>query len=147
MSITDEKVREANRERQRIYRERHKEEVNEKRRERYSGRAAAGKCPRCGGRAKKGRVLCEKCCEYQGELNRKYAAERKKAAPKKTAAVKPEKAAAVKSKKAPAVKPKKTTREAAASAKPKKAAPKAAVTKAKAKTGAAKPKTKANAKK
>ncbi|MDR2433668.1 MAG: hypothetical protein LBD47_03775 [Treponema sp.] len=127
MSITDEKVREANRERQRIYRERHKEEVNEKRRERYRGRTAAGKCPRCGGKAKKGRVLCEKCCEYQGELSRKYAAERKKAAPEKAAAAKP----------------KKTTREAAASANPKKAA----VTKAKAKTSAAKPKTKANAKK
>ncbi|MDR1574610.1 MAG: hypothetical protein LBS37_01270 [Treponema sp.] len=139
MPITDEKVREANRERQRIYRERHREELNEKRKEQYNRRIAAGKCPRCGGKAKKGRALCEKCCEYQGELNRKYAAERKVAAPKTTAAVKPSKA--------PAAKPKKTRPELAASAKPKKAAPKAAAVKAKAKTSAAKPKTKANVKK
>ena len=93
MFVMDEKAREANRERQKKYREAHKNEVNEKRRERYNSRAEAGKCPRCGGKAKKGRVLCEKCCEYQGELNKKYAAERKKAASKTEATVKTKKAA------------------------------------------------------
>lgn len=80
--MTDAKMREANRERQRKYREAHRDEINEQRRERYNNRIATGKCPRCGGKVKKGYTLCEKCCEYQADLNKKYAKQRKKAAPK-----------------------------------------------------------------
>ena len=82
----DAKTRESNRLRQRKFLELHKEEVNEKRRERYHERLDSGKCPRCGGRIKKGRTLCADCCEYMLNLNRKYAKRDKtataKAAPK-----------------------------------------------------------------
>jgi hypothetical protein len=87
--MTDAKTREANRERQRKYREAHREEINDQRRERYNDRIANGKCPRCGGKVKKGYTLCEDCCEYQANLNRKYAKQRKKTpdkAPAKKAA-------------------------------------------------------------
>jgi hypothetical protein len=94
--MTDAKTREANRERQRKYRELHREEINEQRRERYNNRIASGKCPRCGGKVKKGYTLCENCCDYQAELNKKYAKQRKKttvkakpAAKAKTAKAKP----------------------------------------------------------
>jgi hypothetical protein len=90
----DAKARTANRERQRKYRETHREEINEKRRERYNERIDAGKCPRCGGKVKKGYTLCEKCCGYQADLNRKYAKERKKPAVK----AKPKAAAKTKAK-------------------------------------------------
>ena len=85
----DEKKRESNRLRQRKFLEAHKEEINEKRRERYHERLNLGKCPRCGGKTKKGRALCTDCCDYMLNLNRKYAEEKKatvkKAAPKKAA--------------------------------------------------------------
>jgi hypothetical protein len=80
----DEKARESNRLRQRKFLALHKEEVNAKRREKYHERVGRGKCPRCGGRTKKGRTLCTACCEYMLDLNRKYAKE-KKAAVKKPA--------------------------------------------------------------
>ena len=86
--MTDAKTRKANRERQRKYREAHREEINDQRRERYNDRIAKGKCPRCGGKVKKGYTLCTDCCEYQANLNRKYAKQRKKPtakAPAKTA--------------------------------------------------------------
>lgn len=73
----DEKARESNRLRQRKFLELHKEEVNEKRRERYQERVAVGKCPRCGGRVRKGRKLCTTCSEYMLDLNRKYAEQKK----------------------------------------------------------------------
>jgi len=95
----DEKARENNRLRQRRFLEIHKEEVNAKRRERYHDRLSHGKCPRCGGRVKKGRTLCPECCEYMLDLNRKYAGQKKtvrKAKPK--AAVKARPKAAVKAK-------------------------------------------------
>ena len=78
----DAKTRESNRLRQRKFLELHKEEVNEKRRERYHERLDSGKCPRCGGRIKKGRTLCADCCEYMLNLNRKYAKRDKTAAAK-----------------------------------------------------------------
>jgi hypothetical protein len=93
----DVKARENNRLRQRKFLALHKEEVNEKRREKYHERVDLGKCPRCGGRTKKGRTLCTNCCEYMLDLNRKYAKQKKttakkaasktapKAAPKKVA--------------------------------------------------------------
>jgi hypothetical protein len=80
----DAKARESNRLRQRKYLELHKDEVNEKRRERYHERLGLGRCPRCGGRVKKGRTLCPDCCEYMLGLNRKYA-KRNKVAEKKAA--------------------------------------------------------------
>jgi hypothetical protein len=73
----DEKTREGNRLRQRKFLELHKEEVNAKRREKYLERKISGKCPRCGGRTKKGRTLCTGCCEYMLDLNRKYAHEKR----------------------------------------------------------------------
>jgi hypothetical protein len=87
-SMTDAKTRLANRERQRKYREAHRDEINEQRKERYNERIKKGKCPRCGGKVKKGYTLCANCCEYQADLNRKYAKQRKKPATKKTAAKK-----------------------------------------------------------
>ena len=78
--MTDAKTRLANRERQRKYREAHRDEINEQRKERYNNRIASGKCPRCGGKIRKGYTLCESCCDYQANLNRKYAKVRKKAA-------------------------------------------------------------------
>lgn len=78
----DEKARENNRLRQRRFLEVHKEEVNARRRERYHERLSHGKCPRCGGRVKKGRTLCPDCCEYMLDLNRKYAGQKKKSAVK-----------------------------------------------------------------
>ena len=81
--MTDAKTRLANRERQRKYREAHRDEINEQRKERYNARIAKGKCPRCGGKVKKGYTLCSDCCEYQADLNRKYAKQRKKTSTKK----------------------------------------------------------------
>ena len=82
----DAKTRESNRLRQRKFLELHKDEINEKRREKYHERLDSGKCPRCGGKIKKGRTLCADCCEYMLNLNRKYAKQNKttatKAAPK-----------------------------------------------------------------
>jgi hypothetical protein len=79
IKMTDKKTRLANRERQRKYREAHRDEINQQRKERYNSRIAKGKCPRCGGKVKKGYTLCTDCCEYQADLNRKYAKQRKKA--------------------------------------------------------------------
>jgi hypothetical protein len=122
----DEKTRADNRLRQQRYRELHRDEINEKRRERYEERKSKNRCPRCGGKVKKGYTLCTDCCEYQGSLNKKYAKKRKttvvkktgktaaakktaRPAAKKTAAKKPAKKTAAKK----AVKPaKKTTRQA-----------------------------------
>jgi len=97
--MSDEKTRLANRERQRKYREAHRDDINQQRKDRYKKRISQGKCPRCGGKVKKGYTLCSECCEYQANLNRKYAQERKKTERKKTTA----KSAAVK--KSPAKKP------------------------------------------
>jgi type II secretory ATPase GspE/PulE/Tfp pilus assembly ATPase PilB-like protein len=87
--MTDTKTRLANRERQRKYREAHRDEINEQRKERYNNRIAKGKCPRCGGKVKKGYTLCTDCCEYQAKLNQKYAKQRKKTDVKKAAVKKP----------------------------------------------------------
>ena len=106
--MTDAKTRLANRERQRKYREAHRDEINQQRKDRYNARIAKGKCPRCGGKVTKGYTLCSDCCEYQANLNRKYARQRKKVtaktatkkvATKKTTAkkAKPAKKAAAKS--------------------------------------------------
>ena len=86
--MTDAKTRLANRERQRKYREAHRDEINEQRKERYNERISKGKCPRCGGKVKKGYTLCTECREYQANLNRKYAKLKKKTTAKKTTAKK-----------------------------------------------------------
>jgi len=86
--MTDAKTRLANRERQRKYREAHREEINDQRKERYNARIAQGKCPRCGGKVKKGYTLCAECCDYQANLNRKYAKQKKKTATTKKPATK-----------------------------------------------------------
>lgn len=95
----DEKTRAANRERQQRYRELHREEINEKRRERYEERKAKNKCPRCGGKVKKGYTLCDGCCEYQGTLNKKYVKQKKTGTAKAKKAAKPAKKAAKAAKK------------------------------------------------
>ena len=82
--MTDAKTRLANRERQRRYREAHRDEINEQRKERYNSRIKKGKCPRCGGKVKKGYILCSACSEYQANLNRKYAKQKKKTTVKKS---------------------------------------------------------------
>jgi type II secretory ATPase GspE/PulE/Tfp pilus assembly ATPase PilB-like protein len=84
--MTDAKTRLANRERQRKYREAHRDEINKQRKDRYDNRIKKGKCPRCGGKVKKGYTLCADCCEYQANLNRKYVKQRKKTGGRKTAA-------------------------------------------------------------
>jgi len=99
--MTDAKTRLANRERQRKYREAHRDEINEQRKERYNSRIKKGKCPRCGGKVKKGYTLCADCCEYQANLNRKYVKIRKKTGGKKKAV---KKTAAKKTVKRPAKK-------------------------------------------
>jgi len=105
--MTDASARLANRERQRKFREAHRDEINEQRKKRYNDRIAKGKCPRCGGKVKKGYTLCAECCEYQTDLNRKYAKQRKKAAPKTAAKkVSAKKPAAKKAKAKPAAKKK-----------------------------------------
>jgi adenine-specific DNA methylase len=102
--MTDEKARENNRLRQRKFLERHKDEVNQKRRDKYHERLDRGKCPRCGGRVKKGRTLCADCCEYMLNLNRKYAKQNKATAKPRAAKAK----ASVKAK--PKAKPAKAKR-------------------------------------
>jgi endogenous inhibitor of DNA gyrase (YacG/DUF329 family) len=124
--MTDEKARESNRLRQRKFLELHKDEVNQKRREKYHERLSHGKCPRCGGKVKKGRTLCSDCCDYMLDLNRKYA-KQNKTATKTRAKAKPAKA------------------KTAAKAKPAKAKAKTAkakTTKRKAKPAKAKPRKK-----
>jgi len=97
--MTDAKTRLANRERQRRYREAHRDEINEQRKERYNSRIKKGKCPRCGGKVKKGYILCSDCSEYQANLNRKYAKQKKKTTVKKPAAKKPKAKKTLKKKK------------------------------------------------
>ena len=89
--MTDAQTRLANRERQRKYREAHRDEINQQRKDRYNARISIGKCPRCGGKVKKGYTLCTECCDYQADLNRKYAKQRKTTtkSAKKPAAQKP----------------------------------------------------------
>ena len=92
----DAKTRADNRLRQQRYRELHRDEINEKRRERYEERKLKNKCPRCGGKVKKGYTLCAECCDYQGALNKKYAKKRKTQTGSAKTAKKPARPAAAK---------------------------------------------------
>jgi len=64
--------REANRLRQQRFLEKHRDEINEKRRERYAARKESGQCPRCGKkqRAKK-HTLCKICLEKAKDYNQR----------------------------------------------------------------------------
>jgi tRNA(Ile2) C34 agmatinyltransferase TiaS len=68
MSTKDEK--EANRLRQQRFLENHRDEVNEKRREKYAERKENGRCPRCGKKLRSlKRTLCKDCLERAREYN------------------------------------------------------------------------------
>jgi len=56
--------RESNRLRQQRFQERHRDEINEKRREKYADRKESGRCPRCGKKLRSTkRALCKDCLE------------------------------------------------------------------------------------
>ena len=120
----DEKTRVNNRLRQQRYRELHRDEINDKRRERYEERKEKNRCPRCGGKVKKGYTLCTDCCEYQGTLNKKYAKKRKVAVKTVKAVKKPAKAAAKKTAKPATKKAVRSVKPVKNTAKPVKAAKK-----------------------
>jgi len=63
--------REANRLRQHRFLEKNREEVNEKRRERYAARKESGQCPRCGKKMRSSAklTLCNACLERAREYN------------------------------------------------------------------------------
>ena len=62
--------RESNRLRQQRFLERHRDEINEKRRERYAERKESGRCPRCGVKQKSSkRTLCKDCLEMARYYN------------------------------------------------------------------------------
>ena len=62
--------KEANRLRQQRFLERHRDEINEKRRERYSDRKDSGRCPRCGKKLRSLKfTLCKNCLEKAREYN------------------------------------------------------------------------------
>ena len=64
------KSREANRLRQQRFLERHRDEINEKRRERYADRKDSGCCPRCGKKLRSAKHnLCKACLEKAREYN------------------------------------------------------------------------------
>ena len=62
--------RESNRLRQQRFLEKHRDEINEKRRERYAERKESGRCPRCGVKQKSSkRTLCKDCLEMARYYN------------------------------------------------------------------------------
>ena len=62
--------RESNRLRQQRFLERHRDEINEKRRERYADRKESGRCPRCGKKLRSLKhTLCKDCLEKAREYN------------------------------------------------------------------------------
>jgi hypothetical protein len=63
-------IKDANRIRQQRFLEKHKDEVNKKRRERYAKRKEKNKCPRCGKIVRaKNYILCKKCLVKAKEYN------------------------------------------------------------------------------
>jgi hypothetical protein len=62
--------REANRIRQQRFLENHREEINQKRREKYSARKDSGRCPRCGKKLRSLKhTLCKNCLERARKYN------------------------------------------------------------------------------
>ena len=69
--MSTEEEREANRLRQRRFLERHREEINEKRREKYAERKVNGRCPRCGKKLRSFKLtLCKNCLERAREYHK-----------------------------------------------------------------------------
>jgi hypothetical protein len=65
-------ARESNRLRQQRFLETHREEINEKRRERYAERKENGRCPRCGKKMRSQKhTLCKDCLDQAKEYNRR----------------------------------------------------------------------------
>ena len=68
--MTTKAQREANRLHQRHFLERHRDEVNAKRRKRYARRIKEGKCPRCGKKLRsRNFTLCKQCLEKARDYN------------------------------------------------------------------------------
>ena len=64
--------REANRLRQQRFLEKHRDEINEKRREKYAARKEGGLCPRCGKKLRSAkRALCKNCLEKARDYNQR----------------------------------------------------------------------------
>ena len=62
--------RESNRLRQQRFLEKHRDEINEKRRERYASRKTENKCPRCGKKLKSSKfTLCPDCLDKARDYN------------------------------------------------------------------------------
>ena len=69
---TKEEQREGNRLRQQRFLENHREEINEKRRERYAARKDSGQCPRCGKKLRSLKhTLCKNCLGKAREYNQR----------------------------------------------------------------------------
>jgi hypothetical protein len=70
VKTNEESIREANRLRQQHFLEKHRDEVNKKRREKYAERKEKKKCPRCGKRVRtKKYILCKDCLSKAKEYN------------------------------------------------------------------------------
>ena len=74
--MSTEAERESNRLRQQRFLERHRDEVNEKRREKYAERKESGRCPRCGVKIKRKKkdpvlILCGECLEKARDYNQR----------------------------------------------------------------------------
>lgn len=70
--MSTKKERESNRLRQQRFLERHRDEVNEKRRERYAERKDEGRCPRCGKKQRSKKLtLCKLCLEKARDYNQR----------------------------------------------------------------------------
>ena len=64
--------KESNRLRQQRFLERHRDEINEKRRERYAERKDENRCPRCGKKLRSQKhTLCKICLERAREYNQR----------------------------------------------------------------------------
>jgi len=64
--------KESNRLRQQRFLERHRDEINEKRREKYAERKEGGRCPRCGKRLRSLKfTLCKSCLEMARDYNKR----------------------------------------------------------------------------
>ncbi|MDR1904920.1 MAG: hypothetical protein LBQ88_21890 [Treponema sp.] len=71
VKTNEESIREANRIRQQRFLEKHKDEVNKKRREKYAERKEKNKCPRCGKKVRaKNHILCKNCLSKAKEYNK-----------------------------------------------------------------------------
>jgi len=70
--MSTKKERESNRLRQQRFLETHRDEINEKRRERYAARKKDGRCPRCGKKMRSLKLtLCKGCLEKARDYNQR----------------------------------------------------------------------------